>query len=87
MTLQDFYNMHYTENGRGTLDVFSDEESAQRYAEGDETEFPEFSIQADYQMRFILNSRWYNARVECFYAIAKDHIAVVVNRKEKKHDT
>jgi hypothetical protein len=87
MTLQDFCNMHYTENGWGTVDVFLYEETAQRYAEGDETVFPEFSIQADYQMRFILHNRWYNARVDHFYAIAKDHIAVVVERKEKKHDT
>lgn len=84
MTLQDFCNMHYTKNGWGTVDVFLYEETAQRYAEGDETVFPEFSIQADYQMRYILHSRWYNAIVDHFYAIAKDHIAIVVNIEEDR---
>lgn len=83
MTLQNFCNMHYTKNGFGTVDVFRSLEAAQNYSEGAEDIFPELTICSDYQMRFVLHSRWYNAEVLHFYAMAKDHIAVVVRMKKE----
>ena len=84
MTLQDFCNMHFSKNGRAIVDVFIDVSVAQRYIEEEEDVFPYFTIESDFQMLFILNNRWSEAKVNCFYAVEKDHIAVVVHPKEDR---
>ena len=80
MTLNDFTNMLFSTDNEVMIRVFERDEDVDQYIAGDRGGLL-FSFQSSMQPHVFLQEEYANAKVENFYAAARDEIYVIIEPK------
>lgn len=80
MTLNDFTNMLFSANNEAMIRVFERDGDVDQYIAGDRGGLL-FSFQSSMQPHVFLQEEYANAKVENFYAAARDEIYVIIEPK------
>lgn len=83
MTLTEFVNMLFSVNNDAIIRVFECDGDVDQYIAGDRGGLL-FSFQSSMQAHVFLREEYANAKVQNFYAAARDEVYIVV---EPEHDT